>query len=205
MKENNLPVTPKTGPTAAPDLACPVIRDLMPLVHDGVASEESEQLVRQHIQTCASCRQLWQTQGDLPPAPETPDDTAVLHRVRTHLRLWLLVLIAVGLTLGSAALYSGRATGLVFVVFPLICGIARCLNDNIWKLVLALSVGIVAVQSLAVFGYVTPQTSILETVWIFFQNFLPAAGFVLLLCLLGVLIASLLLYAVKGRNHDETR
>ena len=44
-------------------------------------------------------------------APVQPDDAAVLKTVRTHVRLWLLVVVVVGLALGMAVLNSGRATG----------------------------------------------------------------------------------------------
>lgn len=37
-------------------ISCNVIQDLLPLYHDGVCSEESKELVRQHIATCAQCK-----------------------------------------------------------------------------------------------------------------------------------------------------
>ena len=41
-------------------IPCAVCRDLMPLVQDGIASPESEQLVRAHIAVCPACQALWQ-------------------------------------------------------------------------------------------------------------------------------------------------
>ena len=35
---------------------CNVIRDLLPLYHDGVCSPESRQLVEEHLEKCADCR-----------------------------------------------------------------------------------------------------------------------------------------------------
>ena len=35
---------------------CNIIRDLLPLYHDGVCSEESRQAVEEHLQSCESCR-----------------------------------------------------------------------------------------------------------------------------------------------------
>lgn len=37
---------------------CNIIQDLIPLVNDGVASQESEQLVLTHCQECEECSQL---------------------------------------------------------------------------------------------------------------------------------------------------
>lgn len=40
-------------------MTCEVIRDLLPLCADGVASEETEALVRAHVRTCPSCEALY--------------------------------------------------------------------------------------------------------------------------------------------------
>ncbi len=41
------------------DISCEVIRDLLPLYHDGVCSEESAKLVETHLQSCPQCREEW--------------------------------------------------------------------------------------------------------------------------------------------------
>ncbi|MUT97691.1 MAG: hypothetical protein EP147_19310 [Subdoligranulum sp.] len=41
-------------------IPCAVCRDLMPLVQDGVASPESEALVKAHLAACPACRALRQ-------------------------------------------------------------------------------------------------------------------------------------------------
>ena len=48
---------------AETEIPCAVCRDLIPLVQDGVASLESEALVKAHLQTCPECRTLWQAGG----------------------------------------------------------------------------------------------------------------------------------------------
>ena len=48
---------------AETEIPCAVCRDLIPLVQDGVASLESEALVKTHLQTCPECRTLWQAGG----------------------------------------------------------------------------------------------------------------------------------------------
>ena len=56
---------------AETEIPCAVCRDLIPLVQDGVASPESEALVKAHLQTCPECRTLWQAGGGqaLPACP----------------------------------------------------------------------------------------------------------------------------------------
>ena len=39
-------------------LSCGVIQDLLPLYHDGVCSEESKEIVEEHIATCAACKDM---------------------------------------------------------------------------------------------------------------------------------------------------
>ena len=39
-------------------MKCKIIRDLLPLYHDDVASEESRGLVEEHLKTCAGCRKV---------------------------------------------------------------------------------------------------------------------------------------------------
>lgn len=49
-------------------VTCDVIRDLLPLYLDGVCSEDSRQLVEEHLQTCESCRrELAQLQEEQKP------------------------------------------------------------------------------------------------------------------------------------------
>ncbi len=39
--------------------SCDVIKDLIPLVKDGIASEESERIVNAHIKTCEECKKIF--------------------------------------------------------------------------------------------------------------------------------------------------
>lgn len=42
-------------------LNCDVIRDLLPLYHDGICSEESQTLVEEHLAECAACKNVLHT------------------------------------------------------------------------------------------------------------------------------------------------
>lgn len=39
-------------------MKCEIIRDLLPLYADGLTSEESNQLIEAHIQSCSECAAL---------------------------------------------------------------------------------------------------------------------------------------------------
>ena len=36
-------------------VSCDIIRDLLPLYHDGVCSEDSKKMVEEHLANCKSC------------------------------------------------------------------------------------------------------------------------------------------------------
>ncbi len=76
---------------------CDIIRDLLPLYHDGVCSEESRRLAEEHLAGCAACRQvLADMDAPLPEAEEqrTGNDAAVVERIaREWRRLWRRALL----------------------------------------------------------------------------------------------------------------
>ena len=47
-------------------ITCGICEDLMPLVQDGIASEDIRQALRRHIESCPSCQAMFQ--GELPPS-----------------------------------------------------------------------------------------------------------------------------------------
>lgn len=195
--ENTAPQTPQALP-------CGVIQDLMPLVRDGVAGPESEAMVKAHLAQCEDCRTLWEALGTQSPAPAAlPDDSAVLHKVKARVSLWLLLVIVVGLLLGMAIMGSGRAIGLVFVIFPLTCGIACWFDDGVWKLVPVLAAAIVPIQCLpnlfAMMEHTTPASALFS----YFQGVWMPASMLAVICLAGALTASLLRYAVKGKGKKQ--
>ena len=67
-------------------LDCEVIRDLLPLYAEHMASPASTALVEEHLQECEACRaELEQMQLPVPVQPE-PQPDAPLKGIRTALR-----------------------------------------------------------------------------------------------------------------------
>ena len=89
------------------EITCQVCMDLIPLVQDGVASEDSVAAVQQHIAHCESCRALYG--GTVPPAA---DSTAIFRKLQHKVQLLctLLMMFAIffglGLTAGSGVFYN---------------------------------------------------------------------------------------------------
>lgn len=66
------------------NLPCGVIKDLLPLYHDGVCSEESRKLVEEHLAECPACKEEYETfsrEGKLLPASENTTDIGQLSAV----------------------------------------------------------------------------------------------------------------------------
>ena len=58
-------------------LSCIVARELLPLYHDGVCSDESRALVEEHLDGCPDCAGiLKELQGEVELPHESPDDLA---------------------------------------------------------------------------------------------------------------------------------
>lgn len=66
---------------------CNIIRDLLPLCADGLASEESAALVEAHVKQCPACRaELARMRAPLEqPAPEVPNYREALCREKRRI------------------------------------------------------------------------------------------------------------------------
>ncbi len=66
-----------------------VIRDLMPLCVDGIASEKSEAIVKEHIAECEPCAAEWARMQQGEPeqsAADVPDDEARFQKTARRVR-----------------------------------------------------------------------------------------------------------------------
>ena len=79
----------------ASEISCDICRDLLPLVQDGVASEDSRAAVEAHLRSCSACRAL---AGDAAPPP--PDGQELLRRIRRQLRGALIIVLLAGILFG---------------------------------------------------------------------------------------------------------
>ena len=89
------------------NITCDICKDLIPLVKDGIASEDSTNAVMQHIKTCKECRAVYG--GELPP---TVDTVKVFGKFKRQMRLFFAMLMMFGiffglsLTAGSDMFYN---------------------------------------------------------------------------------------------------
>ncbi len=80
------------------EISCEVCRDLIPLVKDGVASEDSEAAVKKHTQTCPECAKLFD--GKLVPAIAPSESPKALLKAKRWLTWIYAALMVLGLYFG---------------------------------------------------------------------------------------------------------
>ncbi|MDD2955384.1 MAG: zf-HC2 domain-containing protein [Oscillospiraceae bacterium] len=174
-------------------ISCGVCRDLLPLVQDGVACEDSRRLVEEHLAACPDCRAL--EVGDVPIVPEKIDDHRVLSSIRRGLTLLGLFLLVAGAVLG-VALSNSMGMFYNFALMPLLGALGYFFLSRRWP-------------------WLPAGVLLLSLLWIFFSHFWDGTfaeeGFqtwflsdavfysviYTVLVLLGVLIAALLRFAFR--------
>lgn len=80
-------------------ISCDVCADLMPLVKDGIASEDSRALVNEHLCCCESCSRAYGIEIE---AAAEWNDTAVLARIKKQMGISLLIVMIAGALFGMA-------------------------------------------------------------------------------------------------------
>ena len=193
-------------PNEKTSIPCAVCRDLAPLVADGVASAESEALVRAHLEVCPACAAEWPelcAEGERPDhadVPETvplPDDIRVLRRLHRKLNRRSALLLTAGALGGALLTYSNRFN-LIILFFPLVCGVFSWQRDPAWRVLPVLTFLCTAGMALVLDAWQHSYTNIWATVrgglW---MGVISAA-----LCLIGALAGRLFAYAFK-KEEDE--
>ena len=93
---------------------CDMIRDLMSLCADGIASASSQEAVKEHLAECKACAEEWnQVQKKLPHPPQEPmpeemkKSHKIIKRLRRHRIVTSVIMLGIGVLVGW------------FVVFPI--------------------------------------------------------------------------------------
>jgi len=104
------------------EIGCEMCMDLMPLVCDGVASEDTEKAFMDHIRSCDACRALYEEES----VPKMSRDKALLKaikRVQTVSKAVLIAAVLLGIFLCEMVM-QGSSMFFVLVVLG-ICGLLR--------------------------------------------------------------------------------
>ncbi len=103
------------------NLPCDVILDMIPLVRDNVASNETTQIVQDHIETCESCKAEFHQLEIVPP--HELNDKKTIHAIKKGIMLSGFMLLFAGALLGVALSFSA---GMFynFYIMPLVGALA---------------------------------------------------------------------------------
>lgn len=90
---------------------CNIVRDLMPLMADELASEDTVEYVRRHTETCAECREAWERYTGELPAMEPPQPDKKTLRALLRSMVWMvlkgILIFAAGLGIFMGLVYYG--------------------------------------------------------------------------------------------------
>ena len=79
-------------------ITCEICKDLMPLVKDGIASEDSRLAVEEHIKECEICRALYDGSRSEPSG--NPDLERELGKLKKRLQIFSAMLLMFGVFFG---------------------------------------------------------------------------------------------------------
>jgi hypothetical protein len=177
-------------------ISCDVCLDLIPLVRDKVASDDSCTLVYEHIKTCKNCRVEFENMPT--PSDTTVDDKKIILAIKK----------------------SFYCTGFIFIVFGALIGIYLSNSSGVFYNFLIMPiVGACAYLTLNEKSYFVPiAVFVLSYIWQFVQNIGGGAltsGFKLelfytplffsfiyvCLTIVGIVIVALLKFAFKKEGE----
>ena len=175
-------------------IPCEVCRDLMPLVQDEVASEQSRRLVEAHLEGCAACRAAFAAaENDV--SERGPDDGKIIGAIRRKLLLGGVVFLTLGALLG---IYLSNSMGMFynFIIMPCVGAVGLLVFQKRWFLV---PLGVMAVTYLSlVCGCALGGNMGIREV---FTIPIPLAVIYMALTGMGVLIAALLRFAFSKEEE----
>ncbi|MBR6789572.1 MAG: zf-HC2 domain-containing protein [Oscillospiraceae bacterium] len=173
-------------------ISCDICLDLMPLVWDEVASEDSRKAVLAHIGCCENCRAAFEKHDVLP----SPDDGKVLKKIRRQLTCGALLVMVLGAMIG-VSFSESQDLFYNILIMPAIGGLGVLVLREKGLLTPLLPAAIFFLQkSFAIMHGAAPEESLATAL---FWSLLYG-GF----CLAGGLAVMLLQYAFrKEKKHEE--
>jgi hypothetical protein len=113
-------------------ISCNVCQDLIPLVKDAVASEDSQILVHNHIQDCKECQSIYGSIDII--QPQDLNDQRNIKTIRKHLYTCGVILILLGTLLGIG-LTNSMGMFYNIILMPLVGATGYVLLKHRWMFV----------------------------------------------------------------------
>lgn len=175
-------------------ISCDVCLDLIPLVQDDAASEDSKKLVSEHTSMCPQCRRALQAKI----TADTPDDMIALKRMRRHVALRLVIFAFVGILIGlSIPINENFAYNLILM--PLLGCMVLFFGGSKWYLIPP-AIFCITTLGKTIFYTVTPP-GIPFFHALYYSTLIGLA--LALLCFAGCAVAALFKYAFTKETPHE--
>ena len=84
-------------------ITCDMCMDLMPLVQDGVASEDSIAAVEHHIKACPECKSMFEGRVPVPS-----DSSKIMKKIQRKVRLFMGMVLMFGVSFGLSLTASSE-------------------------------------------------------------------------------------------------
>lgn len=179
------------------DINCNVILDLIPLVKDGVASNESTLIVNEHVRSCESCKAELETFESLNIEILQLKDKKIIFDIKRSIYITQIVILGLGAILGIA-LSSSMGMFYNFIIMPIIGGVSFLTFKEKWMF-----------APLVIFVV----TYLWQTVLVIAEDGFSGTGLTIglyysvvyaFLVVLGAVIAMLLRFAFeRGENNEK--
>lgn len=115
------------------NISCNVILDLIPLVKDGVASEDSTAIVNEHIKSCESCRAEFEMFKTGSQEDVTIKDEKIISAIKRSVFITRIIILVSGAVIG-VALSNSMSMFYNFIIMPVIGGISFIAYKKRWYL-----------------------------------------------------------------------
>ena len=169
------------------DISCGICRNLIPLVKDGVASEDSRAAVARHLEGCPACRAL--LEGVSPPAADGSERAfaRLLQKIRLFAALLMMLGIFFGLSLADMQMFYNS------LIMPVIGGLGYLVfrQKALWRVPLLLLCTHLLTNFLSLLRGAGALDLYSLVMWTFLYG---------LFALIGVVIAWLLHFAFKKED-----
>jgi hypothetical protein len=172
------------------NISCNVILDLIPLVKDGVASDDSAIIVNDHIKICENCKSEFETLDSINTLQSSIKDKKIISAMKHSIFITQIIILMAGGVLG-VALSNSMGMFYNFMIMPIVGGVSVVSLKRKWY-----------VTPIIIFAISYLWTTISEIwssgfEWIFLYSGLYYGTIYTGLVLLGVLIAMLLKITFK--------
>lgn len=178
------------------NIPCDVILDLIPLVKDGVASDESNRIVKEHIKICSQCKAEFETLKTINSQEINLKDEKVILSIKRSIFISQIIILTAGAMLGVA--FSDSISMFYnFMIMPLIGSISLFALKEKWYLT---PIAVFILTYLRQIGKYLVNNGLFRDI---LYDGLYYSTIYIILVVIGVIIAKLFIFALKSKSKRQ--